>query len=530
MTTKRPVFLYLRVSDPSKGDRVDPLASIPRQRAELRALAERNGDVVLEVFEEAQTAHEGGRPEYERMMARLHEVGAVYVVAYDRLTRIPDPAENETIRKIFVAARTDIVTPAHAFRYSDPTFDTPETRLHQRTLGMFGAFEWDSIVRRLRKGKISKVKSGQYYGHPVPYGYRVSFDATTGAKLFTPDEDQARVINLVFQLYREGNGGSIIARELNMLGVPTVTGARWSEVTVRNMLSQHLYVGRSSFGMFRHGKRADRGGLDPMVDAPVVVESTAFPAIVPVETWDAVQEQRSKRVRKAARRGVSEHLLSGILRCPGCGGRMHSHGTWSKAADHYYTCRQVASDYKAGFHGAEQACPQRTWYNMRTAQEALHKWLLVHLERYASGAHRRKRGAAKPRATEMVAAARRRVAELEQQWAGACRMAELGVYKPDEAARRLDGLREELTQAGSHLEGLERTATTHDTGSVDVTRMLGLLAMMDPNAPELRNTYVSMLSAVHLKKLPKKGRTIPLAVERVRFINGEWYPGPPPQG
>lgn len=515
MTAKRTAFIYARVSDPSKGDRTDATASIPRQRTELAALAKKNGDVVLEVFEEAQTAHEAGRPEFDRMMARLHEVQAVYVVAYDRLTRIPDPTEQEAVRKAFKAAQVDIVTPAVVLAYSDPAYDSPETRLHLRALGMFGAFEWDSIVRRLRKGKVSKVEAGAYYGHPVPYGYSVSFDPGTGNKIFTPDEAQAAVVRTIFALYLEGYGAPSIIRELNQLGVPAPRGGAWNSKAVRDMLKQELYVGRSRFG----GKsRFRKPGQERITETPIVVDSQAFPPIVEMQVWDAVQQQRPVRSMRREQK-TKMHPLAGIVICPGCGRGMPSHGTWKDSKlPFYYGCRSSKG---------EVSCDMRTYYNMDTAHEAVFKWLLRELPKYATGKHRKKQ-AEKPKGTEMVEAAQRRVADAERKWTAAANMAEQGIYTPEEARERFEKLREEIKAAKGHLEALTRTQQAAKATPMPVDGFMDKLRLMEADAPELREVYAALLAEVHLKKLPKTGRTIPLAVERVRFVNGEWYPSPPP--
>lgn len=515
---KRPVFIYARVSDPGKGDRVDETASIPRQRAELRKLAEKNGDQVLEVFEEAQTAHEGGRAQYEQMMSRLHEVQAVYVVAYDRLTRIPDPTEQELIRKAFVAARVDIVTPGYTFRYSDPTFDSPETRLHQRALGMFGAFEWDSINRRMRKGKLAKAAQGAYYGQPVPFGYTVTFDPTTGAKRFEVVDAEAQVVRNVFALYIEGYGTPSIARELQALGVPSPFG-RWEARHIRAMIRQDTYIGRSTFaGKTRWRKK----GVERVSDTPIVADSKAFAPIVDMPTWERAQQQAQARTHRRDAAG-KRHLLTGILRCGTCGSPTMSHGTWSNSTlPAYYACRRVKDDYGSGI----SAQGHSAFYNLARVNQVVYDYLVAELPRYVAGKHRRK-VKAKPRSTEMLEVARRRVSEIEKQWASAANLAELGVYHPDEARKRFELLRAEKRVAESHLEALTRTQQAESAPPMPIEGLIEKLRVMDPQAPELREVYVSLLAEVHIKRLPKQGRVVPLVVERVRFVNGEWYPRAP---
>lgn len=499
MTTPRRAFLYCRVSDPSKADRVDPSASIPRQREELMRMAEEDGCLVVRVFEEGQTAHALGRPAYDEMMARLDEVDAVYVVAYDRLTRIPEPAEQERVRKAFVAAGVDIVTPGALWRYSDPEFDSPETRLHHRVQGLFAAHEWETITRRLKKGKLKHIELGEYYGHGVPYGYDVGFDAATGRKVFTINEDQAAVVREIFRTYAEGYGCARIAIALNARGIPSPKGAKWSQNTIRNSINQAVYTGLSKY-------------------KSLLVESKDFPPIIPREQWDATQALFARRATFNTPGPAGKiRPLSGILRCQGCDRPLimvrnnHKYGA-------YYSCRGLRKDVE---------CPGVVLYNAEEAHRIVLAWLKRQLRKMARPGEIEKllRAQAQdsPHQPALADAARRRVAELARKFDGVLELAALKVIRPEEAAAKLDAIRDEQTKAKEHLESLEaqaKSSQSHAAFIAVVPDMLAALEGVGPNDPDLRKFFESTLERVYLVRTGKKGRVVQLAVERVVLTGG----------
>ena len=54
---------------------------------------------------------------------------------------------------------------------------------------------------------------------------------------------QAKVVRMIFRLYLDGNGAHRIAKILNTSGITTVTGGRWYESTIRQMLKNEKYKG-----------------------------------------------------------------------------------------------------------------------------------------------------------------------------------------------------------------------------------------------------------------------------------------------
>ena len=57
------------------------------------------------------------------------------------------------------------------------------------------------------------------------------------------NEKEAEIVRMIFRMYLGGDGTFRIAKKLNELGIPTVTGKQWHETTIRGMLKNEKYKG-----------------------------------------------------------------------------------------------------------------------------------------------------------------------------------------------------------------------------------------------------------------------------------------------
>jgi DNA invertase Pin-like site-specific DNA recombinase len=161
-------------------------------------------------------------------------------------------------------------------------------------------------------------------GQPVPVGYRLTI---------VPEE--AGVVREAFRLFREGVGEKAIAKQLNS----RFSGRTWRPNTIYLMLQNSRYIGRFYFNRreFRKnpetGRRVFRWRPDERWECLTIDELR----IIDDETWEAVQQRiRTRRHLFSRGRSATVHLLSGILVCDACGGRL------SIVAKDYYGCRNYA--------------------------------------------------------------------------------------------------------------------------------------------------------------------------------------------
>jgi site-specific DNA recombinase len=156
-------------------------------------------------------------------------------------------------------------------------------------------------------------------------------------------------VRLVFTWYTVGDGevGPLsiyaIAQKLNDMGVPTYAdihgrhkkrgSGKWCQSVVHKMQKNATYVGRWTYGKTRIVNGKWERNPD---DHWLVVE---VPAIVDLETWEAVQEQLLKNKQDARRNRKYEYLLSGRITCGTCGIKMVGHTVTRKSKEYmYYRC------------------------------------------------------------------------------------------------------------------------------------------------------------------------------------------------
>ena len=85
-----------------------------------------------------------------------------------------------------------------------------------------------------------KMEKGELIGFQGCLGY--DYDPTT--KTISINEEEAKIVRYIFKRYLEGNGGSVIGRELEEQGYLTPRGkTKWSDTTVLGVIKNEKYIG-----------------------------------------------------------------------------------------------------------------------------------------------------------------------------------------------------------------------------------------------------------------------------------------------
>jgi site-specific DNA recombinase len=249
---KRAV-LYARVS----GD--DPHREDPNLRSQLdmcRERAENQGwQVVAELSEDDRGAKSAAfeLPQLDRVreMARNHECDVLVVRELDRLSR-------SLAKQLFV--EEELKRCGVEIEYVlDQYADTPEGSLMKNVKASVAEYERLRVTERVVRGRQLKVRSGSVLVQQrPPYGYRVI--ETNGKWVLEVNEDEARIVRMVFDWYTvgDGSGGHLdmrrIQARLTEMRVPTLVDLRnpgvkkrglgeWGVSSVQKMLSNETYVG-----------------------------------------------------------------------------------------------------------------------------------------------------------------------------------------------------------------------------------------------------------------------------------------------
>ncbi len=339
--------IYARVSS----DKQREQNTIASQTAALIAFArEQQFEVPPEwVFED--DGYSGAsliRPGLERMRDLAAEglIQAILVYAPDRLSR----RYAHQILLIEEFARAGVET---LFARA-PRGSTPEDELLVQFQGMIAEYERAQILERSRRGKRHRARQGEVSVlSGAPFGYHFIRKTDHAAAYYEIDEEQARVVRRVFELYSvEGLSIGAIARMLNEKAIPTCKRrGRWERSTVWGMLRNPAYKGQACFGKTKiaprqritrpirmHGGVATRNSANherPREDWITI----AVPPIVSEETFALAQERLEANKAHAPRRTVTPSVVQGLVSCAKCGYALYRTSTRSSArAIHYYRC------------------------------------------------------------------------------------------------------------------------------------------------------------------------------------------------
>lgn len=269
---------------------------VTRQVEDCRKLAADLGwQVADEYVDNDISAYTGKkRPNYERMLSDLRDglIDAVLAYHADRLTR--RPIELEQFVETVTAAGV-----RHVRFVSGGEMDpgNGDGLLVLRMLGAVAANESASKSRRVRRKMDEVAAAGRPHGGARrPYGF--------ADDKITVRPAEAEVIRQIAARYLAGESLRSIAVWLDDQGVTTVTGKAWNTTTLRGLLRS----GRIA------GLREHRGE---------VVGPAVWDAIITPAQRDRILA-RMAEAASTGRRTPRRYLLSGMLRCHRCGGKLYS--------------------------------------------------------------------------------------------------------------------------------------------------------------------------------------------------------------
>jgi len=288
------------------------------------------------------------RPGLERVRDLAAEglIQAILVYAPDRLSR----RYAHQILLIEELARAGVET----LFVRAPRGSTPEDELLVQFQGMIAEYERAQILERSRRGKRHRARQGEVSVlSGAPFGYHFIRKTDHSAAYYEIDEEQARVVRRVFELYGvDGLSIGAIAHLLNEQAIPTCKRrGRWERSTVWGMLRNPAYKGQACFGKTTIAPRQRitrpirlRGGVatrnsasherprEDWITIPV-------PPIVSEETFALAQERLEANKAHAPRRTVTPSVVQGLVSCAKCGYALYRTSTRSSArAIHYYRC------------------------------------------------------------------------------------------------------------------------------------------------------------------------------------------------
>lgn len=300
-----------------------------RHRTALLALANKMGLTIHHIFEEVVSGESiANRPEMQKLLAEVESgaIAGVLVMEVERLAR-GNTRDQGIVAETFQYSDTKIITPIKTY---DPTDESDQEYFE------FGLFmsrrEYKTINRRLQRGRMASLQEGKYIAGTAPYGYeRVKIKGAKGYTLVIV-KDKAAVVRHIYDLYLNGQhqpdgslkrvGSSIIAKQLDLEGVPSPSGGRWAPYTVRDILNNPTYAGYVRWSWRPTVKKVVDGVLTETrpVNKSVNLVDGLHPAIIDRAVWQQAQNLMSSRAYLPMPGSKTiVNPLAGLVYCDMCG-------------------------------------------------------------------------------------------------------------------------------------------------------------------------------------------------------------------
>ena len=357
MTTATNKYLiYLRKSradvEAEQRGEGETLARHERTLLELAGRLRLNvGDIYREVVSGETIA---ARPMMQRLLSEVEEGlwAGVLVMEVERLAR-GDTIDQGIVSQTFKYSGTRIITPAKTY---DPDNEFDEEYFE------FGLFmsrrEYQTIKRRLQRGRYASTKEGKFTGSIPPYGYnKVKLKGDKGFTL-EPHPTEAPVVKMIFELYTVGEvaaDGTVerlgcyrIAKRLNGMGIRTKHGKEWFASAVREILINPVYTGKT-FWRRRPSQKKRENGQTVEKRVRNVPEFELFPGLHPPlvdqETFDRANEYLEKSTHFATPEKYElQNPLAGVVVCGKCGRVMQRKKNYSRNGTAGLVCTNLACD------------------------------------------------------------------------------------------------------------------------------------------------------------------------------------------
>jgi len=332
--------IYARVSTDEQKSRG---YSLGEQVAASQLYADERGYEVVGIYQDDFTGMSMDRPELDRLREAVKRDGisVVIVTELDRWAR--KAIYQVLLEEEFASLGAKVEYVLERFDDSD------EGQLFKGIKQQLGEYERAKMLRRLATGRVGKVKKGNVMTPNAPYGYKLV--GQDGSAQFEIDEEEARVIKLMFTwyIYGVGEDGPMtiyeIAKQLTQRGYLTWCDTRinnrrkysagtWHWNVVRDMLHNEVYI-----GVWRYRKKQWVKGEDNRLHRVSRERSewleVSVPAIIDVDTFEMAQRRSHDNSKYSGRNKKHDYLLSSRIRCLKCGRAVCG---YTPTKQSYYRC------------------------------------------------------------------------------------------------------------------------------------------------------------------------------------------------
>ena len=322
------VAMYIRLSR-EDGDKEES-ASVTNQRDIIKRFIEENENFVFikEYVDDGFTGTNFNRPAFQEMLKDIED-GIIDTVITKDLSRLGRDYidTGHYVQRYF---------PERKIRYIAilDNIDTLEDA------GMNDIAPFKSVIndmyvkdisKKIRSALEERRKSGKFLGVTAPYGYKKNPDNKYQLVI---NEEEAKVVRYIFDLYLQGNGLTKISQILTDEGIPVPGISRdigktrktklyncWKQTTVSRILKNQVYIG--NLVQFKRRKINYKSKIRVTVpeEQRYICENTHEP-IIEKSKFEQVQEiiEGNTSFKTGTKH---DYLFKGLLYCADCGAKLY---------------------------------------------------------------------------------------------------------------------------------------------------------------------------------------------------------------
>ena len=276
------------------------------------------------------------RPEFQRMLAdaRVGKIDLIVVKSISRFARNTETTLEATreLKSLGIGV---------FFQLQNINTLTTSGELLMTIQGAFAQAESEGASQVGKMVYQRKFQAGiRAHGSDRTYGFGVD---EYGELCIEPE--QAKVIQLIFDLAEQGVWASKIKEKLNKENIPSPDGRKWNDSQIARVLRNVMYKGdiilQKTFKDSHRRSKPNRGEADQWYIAD------DHPPIVDPAQWERVQTVLSERRKhldtplppapEKPRSSIARYPLTNMLYCPYCGNKLiHK---WSNGRREYWACK-----------------------------------------------------------------------------------------------------------------------------------------------------------------------------------------------
>ena len=319
---RKKCYIYTRVSTAAQTEGY----SLEAQTERLRKYADyKEMEVVREYCDAGKSGKSiTGRPEFQRMLQDASEErdGVAFILVF-KLSRFGRNAADVLNSLQFIQDYgVNLICVEDGI---DSSKDSGKLTI--TVLSAVAEIERENILVQTMEGRKQKAREGKWNGGQAPFGYDLDSKNST----LVVNEEEAEIVRIIYDKFGHTDmGADAICNYLNQRGY-TKKKVRGHELNyfarglIMKILDNPVYTGKIAYGKNVMEKvKGTRDEYRRVKTDDYLLADGLHEAIVDEETWEAAREKRKRTgVRFVKTHSLEhEHILTGLIRCPLCGGGM----------------------------------------------------------------------------------------------------------------------------------------------------------------------------------------------------------------